>query len=209
MARNGNGNGQIKGELKPVMRRSNGSVLFSNGMVRTPVARLSFVNLQTPREQTNDDGSTRSVYSCVLLFPKGEDLTLLRLACERFQKELGSKGQKLTRKSPLRMQDEKVDDYQGFVKGAYFMNTTTKFKMRPIDRDKNEIGLDSFYSGCYARVTLRPYYYSQRGNSGIGLGLSALQFIRDGESLGGGGIDPQDAFDRDESENIDDVEDLT
>jgi len=144
----------------------------------------------------------------VLLFNKGEDLSMLRLCVERFIKELGSKGQRLTRKTPLRLQDEKVGLYQGFVKGAYFMNTTTKFKMRPIDRDKNEIGLDSFYSGCYARATLRPYNYSQRGNSGIGLGLSALQFIRDGESLGGGGIDPQDAFDRDESEDIGD-DDLT
>jgi hypothetical protein len=179
-------------------------------MVRTPVMRLSFVNFETPKETEQDDGTKRKAYGCAALGEPGQDLSLLNMCCERFGKaELGDKYNRLKRKTPLREQDEKVDDYDGFQEGAYFLNVTTKYKPRCTGRNKEEISNDSFYSGCYARLTLRPYFYDVRGNKGIGLGIAAAQFIRDGEPLGGGGIDPNDAFDEEEGDEIEDDESLS
>lgn len=192
-----------KEPLKVVKKLSNGSKLFNNHMVVTPVARLCFVNFVTPRQSENDDGNKRENYGCTPLFKRKEDLSLIKLACQRFAiQEKGEKGKRL--KNPLRLQDDKVDDYDGFVKGAYFMNCTTKFAPKCIDGQKNEIERSAVYSGCYARLTLRPYYYENKGNKGIGLGIAAVQFIRDGEPLGGGGVDPDDVFDADESDDIED-----
>lgn len=192
-------------ELKIVKKLKNGSALFSNGMVRTPPCRLCFVNFSTPKESENDDGTMKKAYGTAALFEPGTDVSLLRLACERFGKsELGTKWERVKRKTPLRKQDDKVNDYDGFEEGGYYLNTTTKYKPRCTGRNKEEIDNDSFYSGCYARLTLRPYYYEVRGNKGIGLGIAAAQFLRDGEPLGGGGIDPNDAFDEEEGDEIDD-----
>jgi len=191
--------------IKVLKKLSNGSALLSNGMVRTPVARIMFVNFVTAKTTEDDDGNTRENYGCLTAFKKGEDLSLIKLACQRFAiQEKGEKGKRY--KNPLRLQDEKVDDYEGFVEGAFFMNNTSKYKPRCIGREKEEIELSSFYSGCYARLTLRPYLYDRKGNKGVGLGIAAVQFIRDGEPIGGGGVDPNDVFDADETDDIADDE---
>lgn len=49
------------------------------------------------------------------------------------------------------------------------------------------------YSGCYARVNINFFAYSQSGNKGIGCGLNCIQKVEDGEPLGGG-VSAQEAF---------------
>ena len=200
---------EAKGELRIVKTFKDGAALFSNGMIRTGVVRLCFVNFKKAKVSEDDDGNERESYGCTVLIPKGADLTPYRLACQQFgKKELGDRYNKLKRKEPLRKQDEKSGDYDGFEDGAWFLNVTSKYKPRVTGRAKEEIELDAFYSGCYARLTLRPYHYGMsdkkktKGNSGIGLGLAGAQFIRDGEPLGAGGVDPNDVFDAEEGEDM-------
>lgn len=197
-----------KSELRVVKTFPDGAALYSNGAMRTGVVRLCFVNFKAPRVNQGDDGEDRESYGATILIPKGSSLEPYKLCLERYKKTLGENAKKLKRASPLRKQDEKADDYDGFVPGAWFLNTSSKYKPRVTGRQKEEIEVDSFYSGCYARVMLSPYDYGlkdrkrTKGNSGIGLGLVAAQFIRDGEPLGGGGVDPNDVFDADEGEDI-------
>ena len=195
-------------ELKIVKQLPNGSALFSNGMVRTPVCRISFVNFSQPKKNQNDDGSEKESYGCAALFARKENLTLITMACENFLKQEKGTATKGFKKSPLRLQDDKVDDYDGFVAGAFYMNTSTKFKPRVTGRNKEDIDVSSFYSGCYVRLTLRPYLYDAKGNKGVGLGIAGVQFIRDGEPLGGGGVDPNDIFDSEEDDDIGDADAL-
>jgi hypothetical protein len=193
-----------KEDLRPIKKLANGSALLSNGWVRTPVARLSFVNFVTPKTNTGDDGSERESYGCATLFPKGTDLKLLTEACEKHAKaEKGDKWKRFA-KTPLRKQDDKVGDYDGFVEGGWYMNNSSKYKPKATGRDKGDIELSAFYSGCYARLILRPYCFDNKGNKGTGLGIAGVQFIRDGEPLGGGGIDPNDVFDAEEGDDISD-----
>jgi hypothetical protein len=49
------------------------------------------------------------------------------------------------------------------------------------------------YSGCYARVCVSLFPYNTAGKRGIGIGLEAVQKLRDGDPLGGG-VSVADAF---------------
>jgi hypothetical protein len=198
-------------ELKPIKKLQNGSVLYSNFTVRGPVGRLSFVNFTSPKTQENDDGSTRENYGCAILFKRGENLLLLREACEKFaMQEKGNNAKRFKNTqtgqwSPLRLQDDKVDQYDGFTEGAYYFNSSSKYPPKCIGRNKEEIPLSAFYSGCWARLLFRPYLYDRKGNRGLGLGLAGAQFIRDDEPLGGGGYAPETWAD-DEGDDIDDTD---
>lgn len=190
-------------EMRPIKKLKNGSILYSNFWVRGPVGRLSFVNFATAKAREDDDGNTKESYGCAVLFKKGADLSLLKEACAKFaQQEKGEKGKRY--KNPLRPQDDKVDQYDGFVEGAYYFNTSSKYPPSVTGRSKEEIERGAFYSGCYAQLLFRPYIYEVKGNRGVGLGLAAAQFMEDGEPLGGGGVDANDYFDEHESEDIDD-----
>jgi hypothetical protein len=195
-------------DLKIVKKFEDGSCLFANGWMRTGPVRISFVNFAKAKVSEDDDGNEREKFGCAVLIPKGASLAAYKLCQERYLKTLGSGASKLKRKSVLRKQDEKVGDYDGFVNGAYFFNTSSKYRPKVKGREMEEIEVDAFYSGCFARLTLSPYNYGladrkkTKGNSGIGLGLQAAQFIRDGEPLGGGGVDPDDVFDEYEGDDM-------
>lgn len=206
-----------KEDYKVIKTFKDGAALLKNGMMRTGVVRISFVNFVTPKTNEDDEGNERESYGCAILIPKGAERAPYDLCCKRFGESLGADVyRKLKRKNPLREQDEKVDDYDGFEEGAFFFNTSTKFKPTVTGRRKEEIDASQFYSGCYARFTLRPYAYGvgndrkkTKGNSGIGLGIYAVQFIRDGEPLGGGGADTDAVFeDEGDDDGMMDTEDM-
>jgi hypothetical protein len=207
-------NGKNDKELRPIKKLPNGSTLYSNFTVRGPVCRLSFVSFVTPKIGENDDGTKRENYGCACLFKKGENLSLIKEACIRFAtQEKGERGKRY--KNPLRPQDDKVDEYEGFTEGAFYFNSSSKYPPRCIGRNKEEIDTSSFYSGCWARLLFRPYIYDRKGNRGIGLGLAGAQFIRDDEPLGGGGYDPEtwaddegDEIERGAEESFDDEEEV-
>lgn len=208
-------NVKTKEKVRVVKQLKNGSALFSNGMVRTPTATLAFVWVAKPKPGEDDDGKadgSEGKYQVTPLFKKGEDLSLLELACKKFAvAEKGEKGAKRLmrngRFAPLRKQDDKVGDYEGFVKGAMFMSNSSKYKPRVTDFSKNEIEHSQFYSGCRGRVVCNPYIYDVSGNRGVGLGLNALQFIGHGKKFGGAGVDPDDVFDDTDEENLEGYED--
>ena len=50
------------------------------------------------------------------------------------------------------------------------------------------------YSGCYCKVSISFFAFSVNGNKGIAAGLGNIQFLRDGEPLGGGHISAADDF---------------
>jgi hypothetical protein len=199
-----------KEKQKVIKKLSNGSKLYANFMVLGPVGRLGFVNFATPKTNENDDGTTRETYGCAQLFKKGENLTLMREACDGFAKrEKGDKAKRFSRR-PLRQQDDKVDDFDGFVEGGWYLNTSTKFPPTLTGPQREEIEASAFYSGCYSQILFRPYFYDNKGNCGISLGIAACQFVRDGKRLSGGGVDPNDYFDDHEPDDIgeDDEDDI-
>lgn len=158
--------------------------------VVTGKVRLSYVHLFEPYSALpNQDPK----YSCVLLIPKSDKVTLkkIRTAIEaaaeagKHSKFNGSIPKNL--KTTLRDGDEEADlernpEYEGHM----FMSVTSKTRPGIVDRDVNPI-MDSteVYSGCYARVSINAFAYNTQGNRGISFGLNHVQKLADGEFLGG------------------------
>ncbi len=93
--------------------------------------------------------------------------------------------------------------YEGYADTWY---VTAKSPTKPKlfnRRPKNEDGSDNLvteesgviYSGCYTTVTFDLYANTQAKTKGIFAGLLGAQFVKDGDSFGGGGSAKADDFD--------------
>lgn len=162
--------------------------------VLTPEFRISYANVFVPQK---NELSGKMEYSLVMLFPKGADLSKLKAAAEAaLVAKLGADKTKwpANMRNPFRKCSERwknVDGKQvvpaGYEDGdAIFI--TAKSQMKPGVVDENvQIVLDAekFYSGCYARAYINPYFYDNKGNRGVAFGLQRVQKVRNGDPLGG------------------------
>jgi hypothetical protein len=130
-------------------------------------------------------------YSVSVLIPKDDKKTVDAIEKavdaaieEGIAKFGGKKPNKGTIKLPLRDGDIERDDEA--YKGHYFVNANSTTPPQIVDQSVNPI-LDrsKVYSGCYGRVSLNFYAFNSNGNKGVACGLGNIQFIRDGEPLGG------------------------
>lgn len=55
--------------------------------------------------------------------------------------------------------------------------------------DKNKV-----YGGCWCQVNMNPYARKRKDNPGISCGLNGVQFVRNGDSFGGGRPQADDMF---------------
>jgi len=154
--------------------------------VVTGKVRLSYVNLFTPRVGMSG-GEPK--YSVCVLIPKSDKATLdkIKVAIEA-AKQAGAAtfGGKVPPglKSPLRDGDTEREGPE--YKGHYFINCNSKQRPNVVDAALNPIlNQDEVYSGCYGRVSINFYAYSQSGNKGVGAGLQNVQKVADGDSLTG------------------------
>lgn len=157
--------------------------------VVTGEVRLSYVHLFEP--YTNDpDKEAR--YSTTILIPKSDRATMDKLrAAETAAKEEGKA--KWGGRIPPNLQsiihdgDEEADlERNPEYAGHYYMAMSSKQRPGVVDADLNAV-LDptQVYSGCYARVSINAFAYSTAGKKGVSFGLNNVQFLRDGEPLGG------------------------
>ena len=149
--------------------------------------RISFANIWAPR---SIQGSEEK-YSVSCLIPKTDKETLSKLkAAIEAAKEEGKSSRwngkiPSSLKLPLRDGDEERGDdtnYQGHI----FLNATSKEPPQIVDRRKNPVtDQSSVYSGCYCNVSINFYAFNVSGNRGVAAGLGNIQFVKDGERLGG------------------------
>lgn len=80
-------------------------------------------------------------------------------------------------------------DKPGFDETVYYVNADSEEKPLTLSKGKQEVtkGDALFYPGCYANVKLSLYTYvhQESGSKGVGCELKGVQFIEDGERLGG------------------------
>lgn len=175
----------------------------------SPEFRVSFASVFEPRK---NDLNGKMEYGLVALFAPGADLSALKAAAAKvITDKFGSDQSKWPTglRSPFRDQGEKVRKdangvplqgpdgkpllQDGHVAGAVFMNLKSNQKPGLVDQNVQDI-IEShkFYSGCYARATVRPFYYDNKGNRGVSFGLQNIQKVRDGEPMGGRSTPSQD-----------------
>lgn len=171
---------------------------FTTGKVR-----LTYAFLWKPRNSSEDgDDQKGKKFSTCVLIPKTDQQTLDRfnLALQHalaLGQQKGFWGATLPSnfKFPLRDGDAECAEKGGEYAGHWFLNASAVQRPQIVDINRNDIWEEGdVYSGCYARVCINLFPFSQRGNRGIGCGLEAVQKICDGEALGGVPVDVNEAF---------------
>ena len=153
--------------------------------VVTGEVRLSYCHLFEPFAFDNEEPK----YSVMLIIPKSDKATMERI--KRAQKAAIEMGvtTKWNGKKPKSLYNTLKDgdemDGEEFA-NSWVLRASSKTAPGVVDGALNPI-TDSteVYSGCYGRVSLNFFPYSAMGNNGISAGLNNVQFIRDGEPLGG------------------------
>jgi hypothetical protein len=161
--------------------------------------RLSYVYI-FGEGRTNDSG--KRSWSLTALIPKNSpQVPAIKAAIDAAKAKDAQKLGKTGIKSPLLDGDTKDEDggykYKGDENRGCYLIRASNYNRRPAVVDKSVqpiIDPDEVYSGCYANVRVSFYGYNSGTNKGISPGLEAVQKIKDGERLSGGGANPSDIF---------------
>lgn len=161
--------------------------------VTTPFFRVAYPNIF--KSKTNDLNG-KEEFSLVALFPKNADLSPLKASIQQvITVKWGSDKSKWPTnfKNPLRDQGERGKIINGkkvlpngYEEGAIFVTLKSSERPGVVDQKLQPI-LDAseFYAGCWARATIRPYAYSQKGNNGTAFWLIHLQKTKEGDPISG------------------------
>lgn len=133
---------------------------------------------------------------------KALDAGLLAVAKEKWKEkgpallaELVKKGKVCFNKGPKTTADG--DPYDGF-EGMFHVSTRAKESQRPtvIDRDKTPLTAKDGrpYSGCFVNANIELWAQDNKFGKRINAQLRGVQFVRDGDSFGGGSPASADEF---------------
>ncbi|MBR1898425.1 MAG: DUF2815 family protein [Oscillospiraceae bacterium] len=172
---------------------------LSNTQMTTGEVRLSYAHLYDP--YSNNGGEPK--YSVTVLMPKTDVQAKARLdaAFEAAkQKGIAEKWNGVLPPvvaSAIHDGDGVRPNGEPFgaeCKGHWVFTASSKNPVSLVDASMNPIvQKGELYSGCYARVCVSLFPYNSNGKRGIGIGLEAVQKLRDGDPLGGG-VSVADAF---------------
>ena len=155
--------------------------------VVTGIGRFSYAYVFEPRK--NDKGEL--TYSTAFIWPKSDTKTTddvrKAIAAAKEEGKATKWGGKIPdMREPLKDGDIKHPDDPAY-KDSWFINANAKEDRAPgvVDKNRNPIiDKSQFYSGCYGRMSVNFYPFNVGTNKGIGIGLSGVQKLRDGEPLG-------------------------
>lgn len=173
----------------------------------TAAGRLSYPNLFVPRKA---DDNAEPKYSATLLIPKTDTATVQRVqaAIDAAVKDGIDRGvfkvpidPSSTTYPPLR--DGDTPNKNGEPRGEEFAGhwfiaakASTKRKPFVVHGDRSPlINEEDIYAGCYVNMAVQFYAYdSKAGGKGISASLVGVQFVKDGERLGGPALEAEDVF---------------
>lgn len=167
--------------------------------IMTPEFRVSFPFVFRPQKAMEEGKPDK--YSVVMLFRKGEKLESLVSAVNKtLADKFGADKTAWPKGLTLPFRDQGDRSLPGYEPGAVFITPTSKYAPGLVDAARAPI-IDEveFYAGCYARATLRPFYYEVKGKTGgvlkrgVSFALQNIQKLRDGDSLSGR-PKPEDEF---------------
>lgn len=175
---------------------------------RSPLARLSRVNLFKPRAHNNKER-----YELNLIFPKSTDLGEIKKAImEAAKAEWGEKAENLLKNGAIKQPLLDGDGPQGVSKktgerykeleGNYFIRCASNLPPALFTRQMTAaVEGTHLYSGCYGYAAIHAYTWENAENGrGVSIGLSMVQHVKDGEKLGSGAADPTKFFEKIEDE---------
>lgn len=162
--------------------------------------RLAFPKLWTP--EAFGPGAAEK-YQCTLLIDNDEEATLAMVrdtiedvGAEQW-KSWGEKKFRGGVKVRALLDGEEKSQYDGF-EGCHFVNAsnTKRPKIRDKDGETDLWEKDGRpYGGCYVNAILDIWAQDNKYGKAINAALLGVQFVRDGDSFGGGSTASEDDFD--------------
>lgn len=164
-------------------------------------ARLSFPHLFEPQR---DENGKNPKYNGIFIMAKDNpaiaEITaeIKRVAQEKWPQKHAEilQSLKASGKLCLRNGDTKAQ-YEGF-EGNIYISASNKIPIKVFNRNGEMIteGCEgSPYAGCYVNVSVELWVQdNQKFGKRINASLRAVQFVKDGESFGGGSVATEDEF---------------
>lgn len=175
---------------------------LSNTQMTTGEVRLSYVHLDAPYANPNTNADPK--YQVTVLMPKSDVQAKSRLDAAYQAAVQKGVAEKWNGTMPPIVACS-IHDGDGVrpstgepfgpeCKGHWVFTASSKNPVSLVDAGMNPIvQKGELYSGCYARVCVSLFPYNTAGKRGIGIGLEAVQKLRDGDPLAGG-VSVADAF---------------
>lgn len=169
---------------------------LTNTQVVTGEVRLSYPALFEPTKIGESDQEPR--YRVTIIIPKTDTKTInaIKAAIQKAAENGAAKhfGGRVPTVIPSTLKDgdtetddigESVLTKHPYYKGCMYMKLSTKFRPKVLDVNRNEV-IDPtvVYAGCYGRVSLTCFAYSNNGKRGVSAALNNVLITRDGEPLG-------------------------
>lgn len=171
---------------------------------KIPASRLSFPSLFS---MAVFGGESTGKYEATFILDKEEHADVIKKMQAEIQRlmkdELKSKvsGDKIALKDGDELDR---DEYQGKMT----IKASTKKRPLVINRDKSPLTEDDnvVYAGCYVNAIISLWAQNNSYGKRINAQLDGVQFVRDGEPFGSGGIDSDEFDDFDNATGFEDEE---
>jgi hypothetical protein len=162
--------------------------------IKLKAVRLSFPSLF---QTASCGGESTGKYEATFILDKKEHsaaIEAIKSQMATLQKE-ELKGKVASDKLCLKDGDESG---RAEMEGTYTIKASTKKRPLVINRDKSPITEDDniIYAGCYVNAIISLWAQNNQFGKRINASLEGVQFCRDGEAFGAGGVDVNefDAF---------------
>lgn len=165
--------------------------------------RLSFADIFEPKEQKNDDGTTRKTYGANFLIAKEGDefnnvKVIQKAATAAKRRKWGDDKDKWPKLKPEKvcLRDGDLEDWDGYADMFYVSSNRREADGMPrvITNRKDADGkwipakpgeAACPYAGCYVNAIVRLWAQDNEHGKRINASLEAIQFLRDGEAFSG------------------------
>ena len=175
----------------------------------SPVARLFYPKLLEPKN--NKQGEPK--YTALFVFPIDTDMSVLdRIIREAAQDKWGDNippylndpihdgNDKLAELSKKLAKQglEVTDNHKLLYENNLYINSSSTRKpavVKKIDGVMYPLTTpQDIYSGMYVRVSFNAFPYDSNGNQGVGLGMTSILKVRDGQQVAGSAGNPEKDF---------------
>lgn len=164
-------------------------------------ARLAFPNLWEPQGVRGDDRSKPSFGGSFILTPDHPDIAKMRQAIAAVANaKWGERGPEILKgliagdRVCLHNGDTKTQ-YDGFA-GNWFVSTRSSTRPLIIGPDKSQLSEADGkpYAGCFVNAQIAIWAQDNQHGKRVNAQLRGVQFLRDGDAFGGGGVADVDEF---------------
>jgi hypothetical protein len=157
--------------------------------------RLSYPSLFVPNQYGDEE---EPAYKASFILDKVKDAGQIKFIQETMKKLVAEAKVKSVAAYKLCLRDgAEKGDKEGFGDRVMFISSKNRKAIPVVDRDKSLLTIDSGkpYAGCYVNAVVRLWVQDNNFGKRINASLQAVQFSKDGEPFGEGGIDANAVFD--------------